>query len=95
MLLSSCPLPQIHTNCPLSIMDIYFVHTEIKKVMPKVAMRVSTQNQGTTGLLLVGFFPHSFLLAWPGIQETCNTLVYPPVIPAVTGLEPISVILIH
>jgi len=36
-----------------------------------------------------------FLLAWLDVQEMWNTLLYPPVIPAVIGLEPVSIILVR
>lgn len=66
--------------------------------MSEVAMRytVSIQKQCTMGCGFGWFvFPQSCHLAWLDIQEMWNTPVYPAVIPAVIGLETISVVLVH
>lgn len=69
----------------------------MKKMMSKVAMKTHSEHTKPVhhGMWLWLFFTQSFILAWPDVQEMCNTLVYPPVIPAVFELEPISVILIR
>lgn len=46
------------------------------------------------GWVVFLFFFQYFLLAWPDLQEIWNTLLYPLLIPAVPGIEPIRIILI-
>lgn len=64
--------------------------------MSIVSMKICSEHTVHHGVWFwLGFFPQSFLLPWPDMQEMCNTLVCPPVIPAVIGLDPINVLLIR